>query len=828
MAFNPLHSLRKRQKGLMAVMVFVAMVTFILFSGASTGADFFGWLQQVFTGRSRTGAEVATVYGEQISAADLDRLRQQRALANDYMQLALQLAETAIAEKIKALGADGKKFPPADGDSEFSRLQAQREILSQRQQLSRFGGYFGSVTTDELLEFLLWRKQADRLGIQLSDADIGRERDLATIEPLSKLQKSMIEHQLTQRRGSEDFGAMLLRSLGDEFRVRLAKNAILGPDAPPPARTPQSPLDPTTPERIETSFTPHEFFEFYRKNRMEINVSVLPIAVRDLLSQVKDQPTEDELKAFFEKHKDREQQPFEATPGFKQPRRVQVEWVSSSPKDAPYPHVADVSLAVLEATMPLAFQDKLLTQYNMSKFRFGMPSWTEEQSGKALLPVYKVPDYQDASKLRLLGVTPAHSAILTAVIGGYQSGAIAQDLKDAGTWAEAETRIRKQFLASTLALAGIPNAAPMLTAVPALSVASRKHSGDQWAHVPPLSVVKRHLLNNLRESAANDLVRKNRETFSKELESRRTRPEEAKKYIAEAVKLYSFKTGGMTQPRDLNSLFEDPGMHPLRDPVQNVIRMIAGSQGMRDIDRMLLDDPKSRFPSQQLARELTRTFTPRGTFQSEPIYTYWSTSDKPAYVPKFAEVREQVAETWRMQKAQELAKAEAEKVAESVKKAGNDPQRTLVDGSPYSGKLFSLDRVTRLKPPEMFALPGRSPQYTPYQIPRTDIEFPTRDFIDKILELKKVGDVVVLHDLPKSAYYVVVARSERLEPMLDDFRMAYRLSNPTFGNRSDPLLIQFDRTRRAEQRNQVIDQLKVEAKFKNLNPKGDRPEEDLP
>ena len=54
-------------------------------------------------------------------------------------------------------------------------------------------------------------------------------------------------------------------------------------------------------------------------------------------------------------------------------------------------------------------------------------------------------------------------------------------------------------------------------------------------------------------------------TVKKELENRRKRPEEARKYLAEAVKKYALQRGATEKPRDRYDIAKDPGLAALKD-----------------------------------------------------------------------------------------------------------------------------------------------------------------------------------------------------------------------------------------------------------------------
>src|SRR5947209_4594380 len=103
MAFNPFHAFRKHQKVVFAALTIICMLTFVMAGGSFAGGDFFSELTRWVTGRSRMH-EVATIYGKRISDRELQDLRRQRGLANEFIvQAVLQAQETIFMTVQEAL-----------------------------------------------------------------------------------------------------------------------------------------------------------------------------------------------------------------------------------------------------------------------------------------------------------------------------------------------------------------------------------------------------------------------------------------------------------------------------------------------------------------------------------------------------------------------------------------------------------------------------------------------------------------------------------------------------------------------------------------------------
>src|SRR5581483_1628082 len=100
MAFNPFHGFRKHQKVIFAGLTILCMVTFILTGSSLTGrGDFFDWVQTSLGGKGRFPA-VATLYGSKVDQRDIQELREQRIVANEYMLIASSDARRRVMAEI--------------------------------------------------------------------------------------------------------------------------------------------------------------------------------------------------------------------------------------------------------------------------------------------------------------------------------------------------------------------------------------------------------------------------------------------------------------------------------------------------------------------------------------------------------------------------------------------------------------------------------------------------------------------------------------------------------------------------------------------------------
>src|SRR5262249_23176445 len=120
----------------------------------------------------------------------------------------------------------------------------------------------------------------------------------------------------------------------------------------------------------QVALTPDEFWLYCRKNRSEFNAQSLPVAVEAFLPEVekriksgKLKVSEKELKALFNKYKDREKDPENPKPGFMIPQKIEVEWIAADLDSPYYKGLADFVLAATKARLPILWEERLFAGY---------------------------------------------------------------------------------------------------------------------------------------------------------------------------------------------------------------------------------------------------------------------------------------------------------------------------------------------------------------------------------------------------------------------------------------------------------------------------------
>jgi hypothetical protein len=842
MAFNPFTSFRKHQKVWMAGILLVCMITFVLCTGVS--GDFSSWLMSVF-GKNR-GAVIAKMYGKKITDTELRNVRLKRRVANEFMIAASNVgANKAFQDEVgkldpdtrKQIGRDprlisfmvknpglfaGKLSPEqmANRRKVFQRLGAILDFQMKLFQAQRTRRYFeGSDSDEDLFAFLLWRGEADRLDIQLTDNGVRAEVNRSALTSLDDPTWQDIEKFLRRRdQGGKGLAFAtsdyVMDALRDEFRVRLAQTWHLG-------------YRPGALTKPAATVTPEERYAFFKDKRSEFEVQVLPLSVEAFVDRVKF-PGNDKLRPFFEKYKNKEKNPASPEPGFKLPRRVALSWLTGDPNSKYYQGLSKFILAATKATFPLGWEARLLDEYDKVKEEFRLPKWSEPESH---IPLYLSKHERAKQQARRA------AALLGQVVGGgrigvplaltvpwaYQAPAVVRAAKDrAVRKAVAEEHHKRVAFAATVVLSGINPLPPCLppgikpTYLPFTGL--WQYASDETRYVP-LALVKDRLLVKMRDKLAQDQVsaavkevQKSVTDFhpaEKPLEIRRNK---IRKLVADARKKYGLQVesneGTRDHPgtRDIHDIGEDPKIQALK-------RDANGQE--RDLTKLVLD------PSDTFVPKLLDSFFPMNQFEG-PLVLVWKTEVIPSRVPDaYGNVIREVEKQWKMKRARKIAQREARKIARALAKlSANDDdgrRRLLKDWEARLRKanilksgenLIDLFNVAPLKK-NPSVQPGQKATYSKFQLSSTEFKYPAKNWADKILALGKPGNkkVAVLENQPETYIYVAV-RVSRPTARKFDFLTTLRVPDQLWTLCQE----HYAKLYRAK----VLDQLKKRAEFEDL------------
>jgi peptidyl-prolyl cis-trans isomerase D len=193
---------------------------------------------------------------------------------------------------------------------------------------------FGELSTKSLVDAFILEHEADRLGMRASP-EVARnwlKRLFGTA-----MTRELFE-QLLARFNKQVSGEQLLYDIANQLRISNVQK-LIGP--------PQ--------------ITPFDIFQTYRDQNERVSVRAVGFPVEDFVSKV-GEPTSAELQAYYAKYKDVLPDPNRPTPGFKVPRRIQVEVLSLDGE------------ALLRTFKDKLTESELLSYYENRKAEFKKPS----------------------------------------------------------------------------------------------------------------------------------------------------------------------------------------------------------------------------------------------------------------------------------------------------------------------------------------------------------------------------------------------------------------------------------------------------------------------
>ncbi len=911
MAFNPFHRFRKHQKVFFAILTIICMITFVFQFGAGDPfTRIMGWFG---AGRNR-GETVITLYGDKVRTGQIEHLRRQRRLAQDFMlntplMIFLAEGEDRLAEQVKnaTAGSPGSsplpaevsyipgllgrrlreairgEVPPGDRQSRFEQAKAElrkiREasllpsVQDKPEQLKTLDAvanalafeawwinpqrkpdeffFGGRPQTDDLLDFLIWKHQADKIGITLTETDLIRDlnRTAGTSltqklwipeEPFDRnaLVRGFLHIDRERRKEVQATPQDVLDALRQEVRVQLAKEALLGRGSGI-----RELLALAEPMRYSpTTATPDEFLDYYREHRTTLKVAMLPIKVADFIKDVEGQPSEKELVGLYEAYKDKVPNPASSQPGFKEPRRIRLQYASVNPESPFYTAEAAKMARALSIYSDAATSAALRLAAGVNPYAAG--------GGPAWLSIAALPSAFDPLREEYERYLREENDLAAGrksfpdekAVAGGTSGF---DLRDRTPFKERPTvyaSLVGQLLGSGLDGSAFPLAGPSIlpgletlyerttlrvfgTAVlaggsgsPLIGLglpACVTHSAQPRQLVHPL------LVQRFEKELAQRLVVENIVTFHERLSKLKSKPAEAEKYVEEAVGKFGFQN--FTTMPHLDTIYQmadDPSVKALKEAWESVRKQpfllgLGFNTGpISPLVDQLFASPGTLYQPNVFPRPDLALFTPE-----KNIWAYWLIENKPERMRPFNEIRKEVEESWRFDRARKLAHDAAERISSELKKSHFSPTdavRFLREQK--HGTEFELDNVARLvEPPGPQMIPGSRDraEFFPYVVPTDKIAYPPSTFVQDLLTLKIPGDSMVLPDRPRKHYYVAVLLA-RSVPTFRDFSELYGK-----GPQGDPLwgMMMDDRRRDLDQ--DLMRQLRVEAAGKDkVNPDG--------
>ncbi len=192
--------------------------------------------------------------------------------------------------------------------SDLNELANQRMVANRFLSAFGFGNFFGGYTTRDLVDALILKHEADRLGIP-DTPEFGRTwLTQMTGRYLGLPMNKQLFEMALNGVGPDVGGSQVLQALASQIRLQAAQAVVGG--------------------RL---VTPLDVYQTYRDQNERSSFRFVSFPAANFLDKAGDPPSAD-VQALYDKYKDVLPDPSKDTPGFKVPRKVKLEILSA---DAP-------------------------------------------------------------------------------------------------------------------------------------------------------------------------------------------------------------------------------------------------------------------------------------------------------------------------------------------------------------------------------------------------------------------------------------------------------------------------------------------------------------
>jgi len=607
MAFSPFSTFQKNKRFWMAVILGICMVAFILGDQLLRRAD---------RGGQRSGATALVIGGYNVSSSDLYDLKTQRKLANELM---MRCADITFKRMSKILFEEGKK-QVAEKDNE-----KRRQELLQLNQMRMTIAYRKSKPTyfeigtkfDELAEFKLWQLEADRLGIRLDDYHVQILFAQEFFGWLEGDELTAVQYEL-RRNFAHVNDAYIRRAIREEYRVKIAQLAIL--QAQPMSYFMRQKRDderiqpkfasPEMPDELRIPMSLGQIYEYYKAQRSEFDVTVVPLPVKSFLESIKVDPNEIQRRDFYEARKNQPIDPSSDVWGFEIPPKIKLEYVIADPSAPGYHDVAKL-FATLNGVNPIAYDpvsSPLMTAaryFAVHEKKMNDLQNQFEMLNQAAFQTTKFGSNGSSSSIaaRLsrqhpeAAVSAAASALMdpTGALGNYLAWGATKHPTELAAAEYAELKRRAPTFATVVASALSGN--PLDIAGPVLGMDLKQiHPTIQFFHSPnpslPVEAVASEITEMITRQTAEEWAQANIRKLKKALDGAAGDPEKFKREFNKNFKELNLTYG---PPADKKgnyysrfSVNTAPELEPLREAYLKYMDMINLFEG-RDVtpERML-------------------------------------------------------------------------------------------------------------------------------------------------------------------------------------------------------------------------------------------------
>ncbi len=756
---SPFSVFRKNQKILMATFGVAAMIAFV----------FLGPLSQYMGGgreHANNPVVVETKFGN-LKDSELDALEYQRQLVERFIQ---DLVVQAAAKQFNQPGMDNRWLQPI----------AQQQFMMWRNRLmTRSGG----GPEEQAVETMLMAERAKQMGLVVTDQtinDIIRQISSDNLPP-AEIQ-AIIRRLQPQRPVSVGrlFDALRTELLAMQYYQFFISSLT---DVPPAQR-----------------------FDYYSRLNRQAKTELMPLAVVDFVNQVSD-PSDAELKEYYEKYKNTYPDPTSPEPGFKKPKRASFQYFKGSLDsltETLKDDVTDEEIAKYYEENKQQFPASGLNAPSTAAPAAETPAEAATPEPAAEEPAAETPEEKPASDApsETPAETPSAEEPATEQPPVEEAPASEQPAEDTPPATEEKPaeeassdspQARREAPRGVFRLASYqdenaPEETPAeeqpATEAPAQETPAEEKSAESKPQDPGDEIVPEPAVPDAPQFRPLDEVKDEiRRILAQEKAADRLRPQfedlsgQMKRY-ADEFDIYSVEKqtdpkAQAPRPLDFSKLTEGKDLEagelksatPLqaaKSEIGQAFRQIAGS-----VQGQIQNLPFVQFAFADRLPEYRAEVVQDG---ENNHYLFWKTTEEPAYVPPLDEIRDEVVAAWKLNKARDIAQKRAEEYAQQARthKAplaelfGSQPNTKVLE--PASFSWLTLGNVPMQ--------PGVEPRLS--EVDGVDQAGP--DFMQTVFGLP-AGGLGVAFNQPRDIVYVI--RAIEFDPSDEQLREGFARENPS-------------------------------------------------
>lgn len=479
-------------------------------------------------------------------------------------------------------------------------------------------------------------------------------------------------------------------------------------------------------------------WDYYRRLTQKATVEAVPVPVETVAAEVP-APTEQQLRAFFDRYKNELPDPRSDAPGFREPRRVKYEYLVAK-REA---FEAEAAKEVTDAEIGAYYEKNKETMFRAKP---------QEKAAEAPKAEATDPEGKQSDDKQPEGPKPAEPA--------------KPDVAPKGAAVTPGPFRQVAFKQPAAAADAKPaDAKPADAAKESEPKAEEKTEEKPVPQFEPLEAVK----DKIREQLAREKANARIDAVFTAVAGDVTR-------YAEDYALWQAKQIASVEPPkapDLDVIAKKQGLEAGRSGLVTVAQAVgAGGIGQ---SFEFIPDPGSRFGIRQ--QNWLDSIFGQNTMSLRPVtsrdaagnrYLSWKTEDQAEFVPSFEKVRDNVGFSWRIVEGRGLARRKAEDIAAQASAAKQSLEATVAGREGLKMKQVG---------PFAWLSGGAVPGAAPFVTQPEGVEMPGDEFMKVVFSLEP-GQTAVAFNEPRTVCYCI--RLVNLEPPASELRDRFVES------RSDP------------------------------------------